>query len=149
MPTATPPPCDEYEPNDDRSMEPNRLIRSGETIDAKICEIEPQLDLPTSTRRQDNYFFEMATGDSLQIELNLPDKLVTHIAIRIYKKNGATTIPIENCYKDKVSGKVSHLPDNCSIHGPGLYVIRLYTNEGTNEPEVYDDKNSYTLTLTY
>ena len=126
-PTATPW-CDPYEPNDDRRVNPWGPIVSGQVIQAKICQGDPQ----------DNYYFDATTTDTIQIRLQLPGTLVKHTVIALYS---AADLSQAVCWQAPVI--VADFTLRCPTPQTGRYIIRLYTDG------VSDDVNPYTLTAIF
>lgn len=122
------PPCDPYEPNDDRYSNPWGPLVSGQSYQAKIC---------TATD-EDNYYFDTTTTNPVQLQLQLPASLVNRTSIWLYAQSNLST-PI--CGTGPVT--TASYSTSCPITTPGRYIVRLYTDGACN------DASNYTLRATF
>jgi len=121
------PPCDPYEPNDDRYTNPWGPLVSGQSYRAKLCYED----------KEDNYYFNAGSPGQATIYLRLPPSLVNHTAIWLYAQSDLeTTI----CGKGPVETEEYTL--RCALSQAGRYIVRLYADTS-------DDVNEYTLRVTY
>jgi len=126
-PTATPW-CDPYEPNDSTIRTPWGPLVSNQSYQAKLCRGD----------EEDNYYFESTVLDDVTIRIHLPESLVRHTMLWLYRQ-GNWDQPV--CYLAPIVLGDSNL--RCPRLNPGRYIIRLYTDG------VSDDVNPYTLTATF
>ena len=131
QPTPTPTPwCDPYEPNDDRRVNPWGPLQSGQVYWAKLCRGDPQ----------DNYYFDAATANPLQIRLQQPGALVNHTALWVYPADDLTH-PLPNCGGGPL--REGDYRCTCTLPRAGRYVVSFYSNGPS------DDLNPYTLQVTF
>ena len=122
------PPCDPYEPNDDRRTNPWGPLVSGQSYRAKLC----------AGDAEDNYYFDASASGKATLYLTLPSSLVNHTSIWLYAQSNLST-PI--CGTGPV--KTGEYSTQCTISQAGRYIVRLYT-DGT-----YDNANEYILRVTF
>lgn len=135
-----PPPCNSYEPNNYRLVDPWGPLESDRTYEAKICANDQEGRFPDS-KYEDNYFFEATTSEPVKVKLTIPLKLVNHFAIAIYESGRLNHV--EGCYIDQVTSVTYDMP-LCRIPKPGRYIIRLFSTE-----EVVDNDNFYTFLVQF
>lgn len=121
--------CDEYEPNDNRASQRTGPIASNQEIIANLC-----------ANDEDNYFFTTATSNQIQVDIDLPARLVGQTNFWLY----ASTDLRQNheiCKQTNILD--AHFSRLCSLPQAGTYVVRLYTN-GVADPD-----HAYTLRVLY
>jgi len=121
-------PCDLYEPNDDRRVDPWGPLASGVTYRARLC----------TGDEEDNYYLDATGEGELSVQLTVPSTLVGHTAIWAY---GPSDLETPICGEAPVQGSETTL--SCGADTPGRYVLRLYTDGVT------DDTSPYTLQATF
>lgn len=126
------PPCDDLEPNNDRSTT-TRELALGQLYQAKLC-----------ANDEDNYIVTLASATKPVITLTLPNTLREKTVIFIYNKLNlsptATICGEGGLPKNNVITltKCPPLPAGTSI------VVRVYTDN----PNDFDDQNAYSLLVT-
>ncbi|HEU5098149.1 MAG TPA: SBBP repeat-containing protein [Roseiflexaceae bacterium] len=135
------PPCDAFESNNNRRVNPAGPLLAGQAIQAKICAFEGA-DTPL-LGPEDNYWFETNSNAAVVLTVNLPDDLLAgeSSSILVYAASNLDK-PLANCYKSKIIGKPFVM--TCPIPSAGKFVVRLYTNTKQS-----DDLNPYTLKVDY
>jgi len=120
--------CDQYEPNNNRRVNPWGPLQSSQLYQAKLC----------TGDAEDNYYFDAGTTNPVQIRLQLPSSLVNHTAIWLYAKSSLDQ-PI--CGTGPVT--TADYNTQCPISQAGQYIIRLCTDGAS------DNMNTYTLQATF
>jgi hypothetical protein len=131
MVRSAPPPCDSFEPNDDRRANPSGPLASGQEYQARIC----------SGDEEDNYVFTTTTSNPVQISLALPGTLAGNTVLLLYNAQTDMRQYLPKCGGLPVSG--TSYTGTCQIPGPGRYIIRIY-----NEKQK-DNTSFYTLRVIY
>jgi hypothetical protein len=120
-------PCDSYEPNDSRFLNPFGPLGWGVNYAAKLCNGDSE----------DNYYFETSTLDPVKIALTLPPTLIGKTSILVYSPDNLAK-PF--CYIAEVP--TAPFTMTCTIQSTGRYIVRLYTLEGD-----FDNTNPYLLNI--
>jgi len=133
--------CDEYEPNNNRYDDPAPMP-STNVIAAKICSNDVEARYP-NRNFEDNYFFDTTTANRIQVTLDLPTSLLSHVSMAIYTaRDLESPIPSEGCFKPEIAA--DPLTTSCSIPQAGRYIVRLYLVDNT-----VDNVMPYELALSY
>jgi len=136
---VTVPLCDQYEPNNNRYEDPAPMP-STNVVTAKICSNDVEARYP-NRNYEDNYFFDTTTANPIQVQLRLPTRLISHVAIAIYAAQ-ALGSHIPGCYQHLV--EVERFPMSCSIPQAGRYIVRLFSADGT-----VDNAEPYIITVSH
>jgi hypothetical protein len=133
--------CDEYEPNNNRFEDPAPMPATN-MITAKICSNDVEARYP-NRNFEDNYFFDTTTANRIQVTLDLPTSLLSHVSMAIYTaRDLESPIPSEGCFKPEIAA--DPFTTSCSIPQAGRYIVRLYLVDNT-----VDNVTPYELAVSY
>lgn len=127
---TNPSPCNLFEPNSNRYNLRFGPIYSGIDYSRPLCQYDPE----------DNYFFDVITSQTTQLQILLPQTLVGHVTLSLYGPDAGSNSMEQAICSSLITQSNFFL--NCPLATSGRYVIRINSQDSNS---YYDNLTFYTV----